>query len=150
MKNYPQQYLVIDDDKTNNIICELIIKKFDPSSNIDLFLSPETALDFIEKEYPKKYYNCPTIILLDINMPTMTGFEFLDMFKKMKKEIQNQFIIYMLSSSMEDFNYQASQYTIVKKLFSKPLKTSDLEEIWKEVVYNKINLQTNHNIELKK
>ncbi|MFO8145796.1 MAG: response regulator [Gillisia sp.] len=72
-------------------------------------------------------------MFLDVNMPSMTGFEFLDEFKKFDEEVQNQFSIYTLSSSIEDFNIQATQYPIVKGFLSKPLKVSYLEEIHQEI-----------------
>ena len=62
-------------------------------------------------------------------MPAMSGFEFLDEFKKFDIEVQQQFVIYMLSSSIEDFNSQAKKYPIVADFLSKPLKSSHLEKI---------------------
>lgn len=129
----PQHYLVVDDDSTNNLICDFTIRKFDKNAMVDLYLIPEKALLYIEDQYSKTEKPIATILFLDVNMPSMTGFEFLDEFKKFDEEVQNQFTIYILSSSIEDFNIQATQYPIVKAFLSKPLKVSCLEEIHQEI-----------------
>ena len=59
----------------------------------------------------------------------MTGFEFLDEFNKFDKDIQQQFAIYMLSSSIEDFDSEAKKYPFVAGFLSKPLKIRHLEKI---------------------
>ena len=129
MIGHPQRYWVIDDDSTNNLICDFTIRKFDRNALIDLFLIPEKALLYIEHNYSKTEKPVPTILFLDVNMPSMTGFEFLDEFRKFSLEVQHQFTIYMLSSSIEDFNGHAKKYPFVARFLSKPLKIAHLEKI---------------------
>ena len=62
-------------------------------------------------------------------MPTMSGWEFLDEFLKFNEGVRNQFNIYMLSSSIEDFKEEAEIYSAIKGFISKPLKMNKLEEI---------------------
>src|SRR5690606_583295 len=131
MKMPPQQYLVVDDDTTSNLICKLIIKKFNPDAGIELFADPQKALEFIETHYSETPNLKPTLLFLDVNMPVMSGFEFLDEYKKFDAEIRDQFIIYMLSSSIEDFNSQSLIYPCVSGFLTKPLRTNDLEEIFR-------------------
>lgn len=123
MRNLQQHYLVVDDDSTNNLICDFTIRKFDKSAKIDVYLEPEKALEFIAKKYTATGKKIHTILFLDVNMPTMSGFEFLDEFKKFDIEIRNQFNIYILSSSIEDFNMQARQYPMVKDFYPNLLKS---------------------------
>lgn len=130
MKRQPLQYLIIDDDPTSNLICEMIIRKFNNNARVDLFPDPVKALDYIRDHYYKIENKTPTILFLDVNMPEMSGFEFLDEFKDFDPEIRDQFIIYMLSSSIEDFNSQAVRYPCVSGFLSKPLKVSHLQEIF--------------------
>lgn len=125
-----QHYLVVDDDSTNNLICDFTIRKFDKQAKVNLFLEPEKALAYIEDAYSEMGTPNPTVMFLDINMPTMTGFEFLDEFKKFHIKVQDQFTIYILSSSIEDFKAQAKKYPFVASFLSKPLKVSVLEKIW--------------------
>lgn len=130
MKNLPKNYLVVDDDSTNNLICDFTIRKFDRNAIIDSFQEPEKALMYIKEKYSKKGRLFPTILFLDINMPGMTGFEFLDEFKKFDEKVQDQFTIYILTSSIQDFDTQAKKYSFVAGFLSKPLKISYLEKIW--------------------
>ena len=132
MKGQPQHYLVVDDDSTNNLICNFTIRKFDKDAKIELYLDPDLALAYIKNNYSKTGNILSTILFLDVNMPTMTGFEFLDEFKKFDSEIQDQFTVFMLSSSIEDFDSHAKKYPIVAGFLSKPLKVSHLEEIFEK------------------
>ena len=124
-----QHYLVVDDDKTNNLICDFTIRKFNKNATVDLYLIPEKALLSIEHKYSNTAGTIPTILFLDVNMPSMSGFEFLDEFKKFNAHVRDQFTIYILSSSIEDYKEQAEQYPFVAGFLSKPLKISHLEEI---------------------
>src|SRR5690606_9783670 len=118
-------YLVVDDDTTNNLICEFTVRRFDKDAGITLFTKPEIALEFIENNpQPQE-----VILFLDINMPTMTGFEFLKEFEKFDSETRNKYRIYILTSSIEDFSSQAICFPMVNGFLSKPLKLSYLEEI---------------------
>lgn len=130
MENY--DYMVVDDDLTNNLICKLLIKKFDTNANITLFSKPEEGLAYV-----KEYFNNsrdtellkPVVLFLDLNMPTMTGWEFLDEFVKFDPKIQSKFYIHILTSSIEDFTKEAELYPFVKGFLSKPLKMKDLNGI---------------------
>jgi len=124
-------YLVVDDDSTNNLICDFTIRKFDKNAIINLYLEPEKALIYIKLTYSGINEPFPTVLFLDVNMPTMSGFEFLDEFRKFDPEVKNQFVVYMLSSSIEDFKIQAKKYPFVAGFLSKPLKISHLETIFK-------------------
>src|SRR5690606_3355158 len=127
----------VDDDSTNNLICDFIIRKFDKDAIINLFLEPETALSYIENTYSGNSGPLPTVLFLDINMPTMSGFEFLNEFNRFDLEVKQQFYIYILSSSMEDFTSKAIKYPIVTGFLSKPLRISTLEEIFNHNSINK-------------
>ena len=123
------RYMVVDDDATNNMICEFIIKRFDKEADIKIFAVPEEALAFINDDYGKTNVVVPTVLFLDVNMPTMTGWEFLDVFTQFEELLKDQFTIYILSSSIEDFTEEAEIYTCIQGFISKPLKINHLEEV---------------------
>jgi two-component system chemotaxis response regulator CheY len=122
---------VIDDDK----IFHFIIKKLLLSNNIDI--SPsffENGLEAIEeiKKKIEKGENPPDLILLDINMPVLDGWQFLDEFKLLKNALNKEIIIYIISSS--DNNIDRSRATDfkdeVKNYFLKPMSIDDIKTIF--------------------
>ncbi len=121
--------MVVDDDTTNNMICEFNIKRFDEGADIKIFSVPEKALAFIESEYDSSSKALPTILFLDVNMPTMTGWDFLDVFMQYGPWVKDKFTIYILSSSIEGFIKEAEVYSFIQGFLSKPLKFSNLEKI---------------------
>jgi CheY-like chemotaxis protein len=127
------RYMVVDDDATNNMICKFTIKRFDIDADIKMFTVPEKALSFIKEDYGKTSEAVPTVLFLDINMPTMTGWEFLDVFMQLDESLKEQFTIYILSSSIEDFTKEAEIYNCIQGFLSKPLKIINLEAVKKEL-----------------
>lgn len=127
-----QRYILVDDDPTNNLICKFTIKRYDAEADIIVFEVPEKALAFIKEDYRQIPEAVPTVLFLDINMPTMTGWEFLDVFTQFDGPLKQQFTIYILSSSTQDFTKQANIYTCIQGFLSKPLKLYNLEALMKE------------------
>ncbi len=61
-----------------------------------IFAVPEKALAFIKKDFGKNSEEVHTVLFLDINMPTITGWEFLDVFTKFEESLKDQFTIYII------------------------------------------------------
>lgn len=117
----PHRFIVVDDDLINNMLCRVVIKGSLESLDILTFTLPEAGFDFIVKEYSEK--EIPTVLLLDINMPTWSGWDFLEQFDKLDVKIKNQIKIYMLSSSVDPGDKQRArdnQYVI--DYIEKPLQ----------------------------
>jgi CheY-like chemotaxis protein len=96
------------------------------TSDIVEFTNPEEAIAFILNEYqPAVAEN--TILLLDINMPQMTGWQFLEWFDKAPAEIKNSISIYMVSSSIDPGDIErANTNPYIKEFLIKPLKVAQL------------------------
>lgn len=115
-----RQYVVIDDDYINNIICEQVIKSVYPDAKVYTFSDPSVALEFIGS--PAWSMAESTIILLDINMPNITGWEFLEIFKQLDNNIKQSCEIYMISSSIDQRDkIRASENPLVSDFIEKPL-----------------------------
>jgi CheY-like chemotaxis protein len=122
------RFIVVDDDAINNIICSKLIKKALCNAEVKTIAIPEDALDFLESEFSLRKE--PAILLLDINMPTMTGWEFMERYRKFSDEIKNQLTVYILSSSMDHHDIEkANSDQEIKSFLSKPLSIDILQKI---------------------
>jgi CheY-like chemotaxis protein len=129
--NKINHFMVVDDNHTNNLICEFTIRKYSKYAEISLFTEPEVALEKIGKEYGKKNENKLTVLFLDINMPSLTGWDFLDVFGNFNEDIQRQFLIYILSSSVDHRDKEkAETHPFVSGFLSKPLTIQNIEQIF--------------------
>lgn len=111
-------FVIVDDDPINNMICKTVIKKVIPDAMITSFTEPEKGIDYFKNEFPGNH----SILFLDINMPAMTGWEFLDEFLGLKSDITNKVSVFILSSSVDLRDQErAESNAAVKQILSKPL-----------------------------
>lgn len=123
MKPSVKRILIIDDDPVNNMINQKLIKKFKPEVQINTSMNAVEALKKLESEPDNK----PDLVLLDINMPVMTGWEFLEAAKAKGIEL----LVVMLSSSIDKHDQsKSSNYPVVVDYVVKPLSISRLEELF--------------------
>jgi two-component SAPR family response regulator len=125
-----QRFIIVDDDATNNILCRYTIKKAAPESDIQSFEFPAEALKYINSAYANTVVQTSTILFLDINMPEINGWDFLDEFADMDEQIHDQFTIYLLSSSIDPSDKQrAESNKFVTGFLSKPLAYPDVSKL---------------------
>ena len=102
MSNFTR-FIVIDDDPLNNTICKLSIKKA-LGSNVEIvtFTDPKVGFDYISNEFARQEEAAPAILFLDLNMPIMTGWEFLEHYEQLAAIIKQRIRIHILSSSVNE------------------------------------------------
>ena len=110
--------LVVDDDENDQFICDYTIRKFDPTIRVLKALDGAEALDILHRE-------TPDAIILDINMPVMNGFEFLDRYAE-EFEVHAPVVAMLTSSHLGKDRERAMQYSFVKSYFEKPLQADHL------------------------
>jgi len=117
---------VIDDDPIYQILINKIIKKSAIFSNVCSFKNGKDAIDALNDSLENDD-DLPDFILLDINMPVMSGWEFMKAFGLIKSSIGKQIIIYIVSSSIatEDKN-KSKTYPDILGYLSKPVSINDL------------------------
>ena len=117
---------IIDDDTIYQKIIYRLIQKIDMISSYASFTNGAEALNALNENINKKEL-LPDIILLDINMPVMDGWEFMEELKMLKSIIEKRIIIYMVSSSIapEDKN-KSKTFTDIYDYLSKPVSVNDL------------------------
>jgi CheY-like chemotaxis protein len=130
--NIPAQFIVVDDDPINNMVCKYTISSLAPKADIQLFTDPEKALASIKAQYDDGTMSLETVLFLDINMPVMNGWEFLDELSSFPDDLRSHFTIYILSSSIDPEDIaDAEQHPYVNGYYSKPLSKQTLHQICK-------------------
>ncbi len=128
----PVSILLVDDDEINNFISIKLIKKALLNTEIAACLNGKFAIDQLSEIHKNDPEKLPDYILLDINMPIMNGWEFLDEFKRLNITTQDKCKIYIISSSVfsNDIN-KARSYPLVRDFVSKPLNVEKIVELFK-------------------
>lgn len=122
MKTNTPQFLLIDDDVVNNFISRTIIKKTLGEIPITEFTQPELGFQFL-----KDYNGGDIIVLLDINMPIMTGWDLLEKFNELTTAHIQCFKIFILTSSINPHDVeQADKNPHVIDLIQKPFSKEKL------------------------
>jgi len=118
--------LLIDDDETTNFLTRITIKKTNLGNVIQECLNGKEGVEFFEELQNKPDALRQDIILLDLNMPILDGWQFLDEFKQFNSTAQ----VYIMSSSNYPEDIQnASNYPLVKGYIVKPLTTEKAIEL---------------------
>jgi CheY-like chemotaxis protein len=123
--------LLVDDDEINNFISIKLIKKALLNTEIMACLNGKYAIEQLSDIQRKDPNKLPDYILLDINMPIMNGWEFLDEYKRLNLDPLGKSKIYIISSSVfsNDIN-KARSYPLVKDFISKPLNVEKIKELF--------------------
>jgi len=129
--NQAVSILLVDDDEINNFISIKLIKKALISTEIVACLNGKFAIEQLVEMQRKGPEKLPDYILLDINMPIMNGWEFLDEYKRLNIDPLGKTKIYIISSSVfsNDIN-KARSYPLVKSFISKPLSVEKIKEMF--------------------
>src|ERR1700748_3682093 len=127
----PVSVLLVDDDEINNFISIKLIKKALLNTEIVACLNGKFAIDQLVEMQKKGPEKLPDYILLDINMPIMNGWEFLDEYKRLNIDPLGKCKIFIISSSVfsTDIN-QARSYPLVRNFISKPLSVEKIKEMF--------------------
>lgn len=121
--------LLIDDDPIFHIIFTRMIKKVQPGITVNSFSNGNNGLEYLNQNYSS---DNQYVILLDINMPIINGWQFLDIIRKKGIALNNNICIYILTSSTDlDDEEQSKTYNFVKDIISKPLTVQSLSYVLK-------------------
>jgi CheY-like chemotaxis protein len=127
---------IIDDDKANNFLTKLMLEEVG-LSNFRQFRLAEDALKALSNVFEtSNEEECPDLILLDINMPAMDGWSFLEEFRKLQGQFTCKPKIYLLSSSDYPGDYEKRKnYPEVVDFLDKPL-SEDVAKWLKEKYFS--------------
>lgn len=126
-KSHPK-ILLIDDDEINNFLNNKLLKIHRPEIEVDICNSAQIALEKLSRGYN------PQLILLDLNMPKINGWMFLEEFKKNQKKIP----IMILTSSIDPHDYAKSKaYNEIIDFIEKPLTKAKIIRIFNFILEEK-------------
>ncbi len=119
-----KRILLIDDDVNTNFYNRILFEQAKVSDDILEFQNAEKGLDYLKNE------NEVSLILLDINMPIMNGWQFLEAYEQLNEKQKEAIIVVMLTSSINiDDQEKAAKYDSVKKFIRKPISPELINEI---------------------
>jgi CheY-like chemotaxis protein len=126
--------MLIDDNEIDNLINQKMVEAADLAKYIYTHTGAKSAIEFLKNieqlESDVVSRVLPDIIFLDIDMPLMDGFQFLEEFNKLKDTTKEKCKIVMLTSSINPQDVSKSKkYEAVKKYLNKPLSQESLMEL---------------------
>jgi len=121
------QTFIIDDDSIIHFLTKHTLKAANYPGDITCFLSAKEALQVLLQNFPA---NVPQVIFLDLNMPVMNGWEFLDALVPYQQQLLGQCKIYILTSSVDLSDISKSEeYELVCGYINKPLDQVSVKAI---------------------
>ena len=122
---------IIDDDRVYHFILTSIINKNKLADSILSFMDGEEAIQYFTNN-KTEHEKIPDIVFLDINMPIMDGWMFLEEYAHIKKDITKKTVIFMVSSSVNPIDIKrAGKISEINDYILKPIKLSELKKIFK-------------------
>ena len=121
--------LLVDDDQTNNYLNKLLLSRLQITDNLLVALNGQEALTLVETHCQDASPSCPALILLDVKMPVMNGFEFLEAYEQLPLPQKHAIIIVMLTTSLHPQDMERVQNLHVNGFLSKPLTKEKIEGI---------------------
>ena len=130
--NSPKKFksiLIVDDNEVDTYIAQHLLEEFNITDTISTASNGQEALDYLKQLGPDQ----PDVIFLDVRMPVMNGFEFLEHYPEIISTSGKQSLLFMLTSSGDPVDIdKARNNPLVKKYFSKPLSPEIIRWILEE------------------
>jgi CheY-like chemotaxis protein len=129
MKSKILNVIVVDDDSINNFITKRVIMEGSPNANVMTFTDPEQGLEYV-LSIIREPSESKAILLLDINMPKMTGWQFMEHLKKEGPVVTEKLLIYILSSSIQPEDRERAKMDLrISDYIMKPITIKDIRSL---------------------
>jgi CheY-like chemotaxis protein len=122
--------LLIDDDKTTNFLNQLLLENLGVTDQVLVAENGQEALTLLESR--SEIGQGPALILLDINMPVMNGFEFLEAYQQLTSAHEHTVVIVMLTTSLGARDMSRLEQLPVQGFLHKPLRPEMVHTLLKQ------------------
>lgn len=125
-----KRILLIDDSRADNFVHQRRIKQTEVAAEVIVKENGQEALSYLTNLSEEGCYPVPELVFLDINMPVMNGWEFLDRYDQIDDDCKNGIVLLILTTSVAERDRQkADDYEVVSGFLEKPLTPAKLEEV---------------------
>ena len=123
--------LLVDDDQTTNYLNKLLINRLVMTDKLLVALNGQEALEQVKIHCREASPDCPALILLDVKMPVMDGFQFLAAYDELPLPEKQAIIIVMLTTSLHPQDVDRVQQLNIAGFLNKPLTRDKLNAVLK-------------------
>jgi CheY-like chemotaxis protein len=120
MQNIKKNILIVDDDQVSRFLHRRIFESWEFVNSVHAVSSGKDALEFFNPEY-RAITAIPDIILLDLNMPVMNGFEFINAFRELDFPDKDKVLIVIATSSDNPEDIKHAHRLGIRHYITKPL-----------------------------
>lgn len=121
---------LIDDDNIYQFTARKILESTGLADEIQSFYNGKEAITYFKDEHNLQTESLPDVIFLDINMPVMNGWEFLEEYKTVHSHFPKPIVVYVVSSSIDDNDMRKSrEYKEVSDYIVKPVNRDTYTEL---------------------
>lgn len=121
--------LLVDDDPTTNYLNHKLLTQLNVADQVLMALNGREALAAVHTHCQPASATCPNLILLDVNMPLMSGFEFLAAYRQLPVAQQQATVVVMLTTSLHPRDVTRAQQLAIDGFLTKPLTAAKVQEI---------------------
>lgn len=126
---------LVDDDLIYQLVTKKMLENMESVENIMQFYDGEPALDFLKGCFENKDFTSPDLVLLDINMPKVNGWQFIEELSKFKQDLPQEMLVYMVSSSISSRDrVRAQEFSEIEGYMVKPVNREKLHDLLIETI----------------
>lgn len=122
--------MLVDDSSIDNFVNKKVMNRYDFAGSVNEFNKVHDALNYLSEVESDTEAEIPSILFLDLEMPIINGFEFLDRFDQLSSKMRNNISIVILTSSLNPADLErCSKHKSVLTYIHKPLMKNNLDDI---------------------
>jgi len=130
-KSMRKNILLVDDDRVFNFLSQKLIARLGIAGHIQIATNGKEALEIINRDVDDQQ-KAPDIIFLDLNMPVMNGFQFLERYNNLNLAARQKIIIIVLSSTVDERDWEKVRSLGIRYYMCKPVTEEAVRSVLNE------------------